>query len=86
MTPIPRGLLIAGGLGLAAGGGFLLFKNMKKEDKPVDPATDPAAAGAGGMTPTAGTPGAAGPTTPGMPAAGSAAARSPVASRSGPTR
>lgn len=58
MTPIPRGLLIAGGLGLAAGAGFLLFKGKgdKKAEGEGDPAlTDPAAAGAGAMTPTAGT-------------------------------
>jgi hypothetical protein len=58
MTPIPRGLLIAGGLGLAAGAGFLLFKGKgdKKAEGEADPALkDPAAAGAGGMTPTAGT-------------------------------
>ncbi|MCW2921247.1 MAG: hypothetical protein JWL76_1121 [Thermoleophilia bacterium] len=75
MTPIPRGLLIAGGLGLAAGGGFLLFKHMgdTKAKEAADPAlADPAAAGAGGMTPTAGTPGAGGlaPTGPGAPGAG----------------
>jgi hypothetical protein len=73
-------LLIAGGLGLAAGAGFLLFKNMgkKPEEGAVDPAADPAAAGAGGMTPTAGTPGAGGltptgTTTPGAPGAGAGA-------------
>lgn len=78
MTPIPRGLLIAGGLGLAAGGGFLLFKHMgdKKAKEAADPAlADPAAAGAGGMTPTAGTPGAGGlaPTGTSMPGAPGAA-------------
>ncbi len=58
MTPIPRGLLIAGGLGLAAGAGFLLFKGKgdKKAEGEADPALkNPAAAGAGAMTPTAGT-------------------------------
>lgn len=58
MTPIPRGLLIAGGLGLAAGAGFLLFKGKgdKKAEGEVDPAPkDPAAAGVGAVTPTAGT-------------------------------
>lgn len=62
MTPIPRGLLIAGGLGLTAGAGFLLFKG--NGDKKVE-GGDPAGAGAGGLTPTAGTPGAIGPGSPG---------------------
>ena len=78
MTPIPRGLLIAGGLGLAGGAGFLLFKNMSK--KPEEgAATDPAAAGAGGMTPTAGTPGAAGPGAPGLTPTGTTTPGAPGA-------
>jgi hypothetical protein len=62
---IPKPLLIAGGLAAAGGAAWFLFKG--KGDKPAEgegAPTDPAAAGAGGMTPTAGTDPAAGGLTP----------------------
>ncbi len=80
---IPKPLLIAGGFGLA-GGAALLFLNKDKAKDGADPASkDPAAAGTGGLAPTAGTPaGGVDPAT-GLPTGGAATGGLPGAGAGG---